>query len=187
MTIIRLIQPYLPGKRLLVIFWGLPGYIWEGLSEVCDMLPGPGGDLQSLQGSRSVHRVPEYRQDGLLVPLRSGGAQHRDQPRIKWSTYAAQCSKPVQHSQVASVLYKQHHAAHGRFFSFFFFSFGWKCSTSGLRNVTFSQPIRTLRTEANKNGDLVYSPEVAFRNSSRIGHIKDLQVITSQNIKYKMI
>lgn len=65
------------GQRLAVVLGGLPHDVPQGLGEVGDMLSGPGGDLQSLQGSPRVHGVPEHRQDGLLVPLRGGGAQHR--------------------------------------------------------------------------------------------------------------
>lgn len=80
----------------MVIFRWLPDYIAQGLSEVCNMLPCTGGDLQSLQVSLGIHAPPEHRQDGLLVPLRGGGAQHRAKPRVKLSSYAIQCRRPLQ-------------------------------------------------------------------------------------------
>lgn len=62
------------------------------------MLPGAGGDLQSLQVSPGVHALPEHRQDGLLVPLRGGGAQHLAKPRVQLPSGAVQCAKPLQYS-----------------------------------------------------------------------------------------
>lgn len=76
-----------PGQRLPVILGRLPGYISQGLGEVCDMLPGSGGDLQRLQGSPGVQVLQQHGQDGLLVPLRGGGAQHLAKPRVYVPSY----------------------------------------------------------------------------------------------------
>lgn len=89
-------KPCLPGQRLLVIFGRLPHNVRQGPGKVRDMLPGTGGDLQSLQGSLGAHVLQEHRQDGLLVPLGSGGAQHRAKARVKVSSCAVQvCQKPT--------------------------------------------------------------------------------------------
>lgn len=83
------------------------------------MLPGTGGDLQSLQVSLCVYAGPEHRQDGLLVPLRSGGVKHCLDERYYRGAMRHSGQNPLQHNRETSV--QNHTTPPTNVFGLFFF------------------------------------------------------------------
>lgn len=89
----------LPAQGLALVLGGLPDDVPQSSCEVGHVLSGTGGDFQRVQRSVGGHAVPQNLQDGLLVPVCRGGAQHRVHGRRHAAARAEQFPEPLQVGQ----------------------------------------------------------------------------------------